>query len=176
MRRIIKRILEYEELAILFFPIVVLYIAPIFHELGHILILKLFSCPMNLRMSFSFATGLRGHIEPLCELTPVEAIVTLWSGIFMTLILSLMFFFLARKWRKKVFVPIVMDATALGFFVSSFIDTLLGKGDIFFILKIVEIDVPSYVLSFITAVLILIAFVYFWRSLTEEEEILEEKI
>jgi len=175
VKRIIKRILEYEELAILFFPLVVLYVAPLFHEIGHIIVLKSFSCQIKSKIFFSFTSGIVGHIEPLCELTQLEAILVMWAGAFTTLILSLVFFSLAGMWRKRLFLPIMMDSIALGFFVSSFIDTLVGKGDIFLIFKILGIEIPPVFLSLIAFVLIAISLMYFWHAISEREKIFESR-
>ena len=174
MNKFGEKILKHEELGIIFFPITALYIAPLFHELGHILMLKFFLCPIKIIIHFSFVIGISGYIEPLCELTPLKAVLTLSAGMFMTLIISFILFFLARKLERKSFVSILVNSLAVGFFSSSFIDTLFGKGDIFFILKIIGLDVSPYILSAIALILITIAIIYFWRSL--EEEIIETKI
>lgn len=154
--------------ALILFPITVLFIAPIIHELGHITFLLLYNCPFH----FDFGALVGGEflfrIQPLCELGVRQAVTILSAGLIFEAIAGVSLFLIAAYKRmradseRKILSSFLISVISLGFFFSISFYIIQGDGDIAAIMEILEIHFPHYYMIGIGLIILSFTLIRFW--------------
>ncbi len=175
IKRTLKKIKEYEEIGVLIFPIVVLFIAPYVYEYVHILFLEIFKCPYNSFITLSLE-GVYGYVEPLCYLSPEQTFIVLISPVIINLCIGIALFGISfhLKPRKHPIVFIIISSIAMGFVTSSSLNLFSENyNDVYTAFKSAEIYIPKYYLTVAGILILLISTIAYLELLFEISKVVQ---
>ncbi len=172
----IESLLEREKKALIIFPVIVLLVGSITHELFHILVLKIYNCPFSTNFQI-IGWDFQFVIQPLCELDKVQAINVLSAGIVGNIFLGLIAFFISSVYRIKenFLTSFYFDTIALGFVFTSGFYFFRETGDIMAILQILEIEISRVWIIAVGLIIMIFSTIQFWiefRSIEEDYNLL----
>ncbi|UCG95902.1 MAG: hypothetical protein JSV92_02575 [archaeon] len=135
-----------------------LFLSSFTHELFHIFLAGMFSCPAVLESFIPVFTPTSVSLQA-CRITSVQSILILAAGVVGNLVLGGIFCILARL-KKKSFLSVI----SLALFSSSFLYLFYTTGDIHSIMSILNIGISQIYLDATGIALILVTFIVFLRT------------
>jgi len=164
------------------FLLVTFFLAPLIHDLFHLIVLKIFNCEYTFYFSYNWDRKFHGEIQTFCDLSTGKAIIMLGAGIFGTSFISLILFFFSWFYAKLGKLPLsnFLIYPALGFFTDIFFYFFMIKeGDILGILKTINrtdlIPIVPYIGLFLFTILILYLYIYM-KEILRDYSLIKEKI
>lgn len=110
-----------------------LLIGPLIHEFSHILWLEFHGCYYDMSLSFHYLAGLRGKIDPGCNLNSAALVVFYSIGYFTTLLTGTLIDLYARIKQGE---HLYLSAFSIGILVSV-MATIGLKGDLQSLVKVI---------------------------------------
>ncbi len=155
-------------LGLILFPLIIIFIAPVWHEFSHIIVLKYYNCDYNLNIFFS-SSGFYGEIEPCCDLNPHQHLFLLFSGSVGNILLGFLFSSLGWHYsKKKKPSSIFFSIIGISFLFSPMIYSFTSYGDWVNSLKIINymlnIQIPNFILPIMGTSLFLIPNIRFFMN------------
>lgn len=119
------------------FLLISMIIAPIFHELMHLIVLEFYQCPYGFNIEFTQYSGIHGTIDPFCNLSKGRRVLVFSAGILGNFTIAAVLFMLVSILHRR---GILIHSNflmyiALGFLSDSLFYFFANEGDIINILK-----------------------------------------
>ncbi|MFH1127667.1 MAG: hypothetical protein V1718_06170 [archaeon] len=164
---------------LLSFPFIAFIIAPLFHELFHVLVLEYYDCSYWTDFHTSIFKGLYAAVYPNCHLESNKLGLLYFSGVLGTLFIG--FSLLVVDWyltiKDYLEYSIFTSFIAMGFLFSPVVYFFLDEGDLINAFNILDIPAPHYLFPLIGIVIMFSSLIYFWYNLkyTSMKDLLEEE-
>ncbi len=117
-------------------------IAPVIHEMGHILMLKYYGCKYVAHLDIVILKSFYGKIYEVCELTKVQQLSVYLGGVILTFVLGfiLMVIDIVLTRKRRVNAALLSVALAMSFFLNTSVYFFQNNGDIMYALQAVGLD------------------------------------
>ncbi len=117
-------------------------IAPLIHELGHIILLKIYGCGYVAHLDIVLLRSFYGKIYEVCEITKVEQLLVYLGGVIMTFFVGFLFLigdiYLTRK--RRVNLAIILASLSMAMFLNTSIYFFQKEGDILYAAQAIGIE------------------------------------
>lgn len=159
-------------LGVLSFLVIGFLIAPIIHELLHMLVFEFHGCYYTSHLAIDESMRLYGSLKPFCDLDVTQSIILLGAGVSGNLILACILFFLSYKTGKTGKLPLsnFLVLTTWGFFLDPLFYLFADEGDLINILRLTEREELIQFLPMLGSVLFLLFMAYTYLHLRNSFE------
>ncbi|MCD6367782.1 MAG: hypothetical protein J7L45_01715 [Candidatus Aenigmarchaeota archaeon] len=172
----IDELMREERKALIIFPVTVLIIATITHEIFHMIVLNIYHCPFTSSIQiipFDFIY----MINTSCDVTKLQAVNILAAGLVGNLLLGVILAMISSLIRLKGYFlkSFYISTASLGFFFSTGFYLLGAKGDAVNITKILGLNVDFLWIAITGIFIIVLSTIEFWiefNSMSKEYELL----
>lgn len=139
-----------------------LLLAPLIHELFHILFLDVNHKNYDAWVTLSPQSGLHGEIKLFDEMDTLDAVILLSLGIFSNLAISAIFFLISwlAKIQKKTHESIISTYLGVGFLYNPLMYFFEPEGDLMNIMKLIDLDRYSLILPAVGLIILAATMLY----------------
>ncbi|MEA3255722.1 MAG: hypothetical protein U9Q22_07815 [Candidatus Altiarchaeota archaeon] len=159
-------------LGVLSFLVIGFLIAPIIHELLHMLVFEFHGCYYTSHLAIDESMRLHGSLKPFCDLDVTQSVILLGVGVSGNFILACILFLLSYEAGKTGELPLsnFLVLTAWGFFLDPLFYLFADEGDIINILMLTERGDLIQYLPMLGSILFLLFMAYTYLHLRNSFE------